>query len=118
MDFKDLTEEERGLIETMRLLGNSQPEFKYLPKVLHKKLLISLERGSRYNGSSSGPSEQMFYMGDQSAYHAAYRPIVRMRQVMSSGAQNLPDEMIQDMIDDSTNYLLLWDVCREHRGRT
>ena len=115
MHFSELTEAERTVVELYRLLTKSDPAFAFLPVVHADRMRIMLERGHRYNGSSSSLRDQCFYMGDQSMFHRAYDPMNRCKQPINGGGVNIPDPEIRDLIEDTGNYTDIWMCLRNQR---
>lgn len=118
MHLQDLSEDERRVIELYRLLKNSDQAFQHLPTVHADRMKIMLDRGHRYNGSSSSLASQIFYMGDQSAFHRTFDPINRCKQPVTSGKPNIPDSEIRDLIEDTANYTDIWMCLRNARSKS
>ena len=116
MNLADLTEAERRVIELYRLLKNSDPAFEHLPMVHADRMQIMLERGHRYNGSSSSLRDQCFYMGDQSMFHKAFDPMNRCKEPVGAGGVFVADDEIQDLIQDTGNYNDIWGCLRSQRS--
>lgn len=107
-----LTEAELLLLEKLRILKQQDPTFKYLPSVIAERLGIMVERGKMLNGGASSVIDQIYYMGDQSAFHRAFEPLNRLKKAMSANMR-LPDEKCKDKIQDSPNFCDMWLCCRE-----
>jgi len=111
----DLTEAERHLIETMRMLKDQDDTFRFLPQVVADRLRQALQKGRVLNGSASGLMDQMFYAGDESAYHITARNYIRLQQPVDTHHKAIPDDILQDRLVDGANYTDFWMCCRLER---
>jgi hypothetical protein len=117
VEFKDLTDTERALIENLRILKSSDPVFTYLPQVLSSRIRIMIERGAKYNGHGSSVMEQIYSSYDQSAFHKASDPMLRLKNICTEKAEWLPDSKLHELPDDAANYLDMWLCAREEVKR-
>lgn len=109
----ELTEQEQRQIELQRILGEQDPTMKYLNESLMDVLSILKTRGEGYNGNASGIMEQVYDMGDMSAFIHTSRPVKRMKQILSDNGIFCSDKNILDKIIDTLGYALLWLCCRK-----
>ena len=111
MQLADLSEQERIVIEKMRILNNQDETFRHLPNTLADCFAIMVERGAAYNGNGTGVMDQIFYSGDQSAFHKAYDPMNRLKNFVTKTPHIHKDKGI-DLIIDTLNYVAMWLCCR------
>ena len=109
----ELTELELRQIELQRILEKQDPTMKYLGDSIVEVLSILKTRGEGYNGDASGIMEQVYDMGDMSAFIHTSRPIKRMKQILSNNGIFCSDKNILDKIIDVLGYALLWLCCRK-----
>jgi hypothetical protein len=112
LNFAELTEAERQVVEQMRVLGKQDPTFLWLPIVLADRMAIMVERGAKYNGHGSTVMEQIYFVNDQSAYHKVVDPINRLRNICPRSTQVLSDKDLHQLPEDAANYLDMWKCCR------
>jgi len=110
----ELTEKEIRQIELQRILAEQDPTMVYLGESLLDVLTVLKTRGAGYNGNASGIMEQVYDMGDMSAFIHTSRPVKRMKQILSNNGIFCSDKNILDKIIDTLGYALLWLCCRKH----
>jgi len=115
LNLADLTEEERTLIEGMRILARLDPRFKFLASSRASRDRIMIDRGALYNGNGSSVIKQLYYKKDQSAFHKAFDPMNRLENICCTkeAGQGLPDATLLELPQDAANYLDMWLCCRE-----
>lgn len=110
--LKELTEGERLVVERLRILQEQDKTFKFLPQVLADRMQIMVERGTKYNGKGSTVMEQIFFAQDQSAFHHAFRPMVRLKNICPNHTGMVADKTLHELDQDAANYLDIWRCCR------
>lgn len=108
-----LTAKETRLIELTRILEKQDDTFKYLQDSFIDVLSILKERGSEYNGNTSGVMEQVYDLKDMSAYVHTSRPLKRAKQILSDSGMRCSDAKILDKIIDTIGYSVMWLCCRK-----
>lgn len=106
------TEAENKILELMRELALQDSTLKYIPEALIDVLSILKSRGADYNGDVTGVMEQVYEMGDMSAYVHASRPFKRMKQILSNNGIFCSEQKIGDKINDGLGYTICWKCCR------
>ncbi len=115
MHLTELTEEERRVIELMRILGKQDPTFVFLPAVWIDRLSIMVDRGSKYNGNGTCVKDQIFYNNDQSAFHKMVDPMNRLKNICPNQITMVDEADLHELPMDATNYGDMWLACRKQR---
>ena len=106
---------EQNFVDLINELERNDKTFRFLIPVLTNCFTIALLRGKEYNGNGSNLMDQIFYDGDESAFHNAFRPWNRIKEAKDRYRDNIPDDKIKDKIIDQINYLIDWYCCRMER---
>ena len=112
----NLTEAERRIIHSLRTLEAQDNTFRFFPQVIAERLAVAVAKGRDLNGAASGIMDQIFYAGDESAFHITFRNYVRLQQPIATYHETVPDDAILDRLIDGANYTDYWRCCRLERA--
>ena len=103
------------LDDKLTALAGQDPSLAYLRPVLDRLLDLLVHRGASRNCGGVTVKDYIFRNGDIDGIFMPRMKMLRADAIIQTVGKDVPRELLQDSLDDGTNYLLMYLCCRAER---